>query len=1301
MKEIIQSMDHQQLIDYYEKIEAIATRDSLTGLFTRGELERLVGQKLRDMTTKDSCALFIVDLDNFKVVNDTLGHQTGDHVLGRAAKLLSGMCRAADIVGRLGGDEFVIFLYGNITEDIVRERAQMICDQLQLLLSGDKEICVTASLGVRMAEGEGHTFEQMYHLADMALYKAKKSGKQGYCIYTKDGGWDYISKMKYTPANAIRLRGLLDYIDSGVAMVQMKKRPSFLYVSPAFARMLGMEAGELVQTSLEEIVYPKDVCELEGLLRDQVMEDNQAVSHVFRVMAKDGAMMWWRGHAVRVEYDEKIPVVLLTVTDISELKEQESSLRENNNLFQIALNQNMQGIWEVEFSTRTFRMMGGADYFHGGLMKPADFPQALIESGWISVDSMEEFRAFAEEVYSGRSQGYGNFRIKYKDIAEHKWASFSYRTVQDENGSPIRAVGIIEMIDQEKKGKGADIKGTMMPDGLMSSLVAQLVINLTMDKVINFWIEGREIRRGTEEFTFSKAYKMGMERVFLPEHTSGTPRALSREGLMKAFLEQEKRWMVYEYQRTDETERVGWVSAAIHLYQDPDNEDIHMAVWVSRIDQKRRWERELGVGIFKDPLSKLYTHSTVRKMASALMEEKKSKLSALILVEISGFSRLYAMDTSKKEKSWRAVLAALTLAAGASCIPGQRRKDQFVLFYPEIASEEDIRRRIEQMVLFVRNITSDLGDAAGLRFLVGGVTHRGEEDDSYDMLLRRAELITSRWRNTSGDRIAFAGGEEEKNCYQLMGLRDEDKIRTGDTEVPRPLSEREKNAAFTCLLSLLNADSLEECSRNILSALGEYYEADRTYILVIVEHGHIVTMPHEWTSSGKISIQQAISGSLVSHFPLLMRCAREKKPVFLERRDPEDKRNKKREKKGRRWNFAVFPMEDGESIQGYLCIENARIHALDAALPPLLGECLLKERKRYLKSLGAKEQQVGISGMNIPNFSAYMETIYSFHSDAYHALGAVCLDVPALSAINERQGFEYGRKLLWYIIQTMTDIFGRSMLFRTWDAEFVALCPNTTKEVFRGRCARLRAVLSRRYPRETRMGHTWSDHDFTGKALVDEAREMMRRDKSVGVWGVESLRPSPYQENDLYGKGKISTETVTLYLQPRFHHTTGELTGVVGILQGIGEDGSLTDSSAYLEELKRRGFIRDMDLFLLDKAMYALEEWKKSGLLPVPMTISISEETLFHRTALASFLAVQSRYPLADQGMLKIRIREKAPRHKWDQIQEAERRLHSSGIGFVFAAAESQKKEEGMGLTDSRLGLPVPVEQFLDQYAGK
>ena len=158
-----------------EELQRMATRDALSGLMNRDTLERCIKERLAAMTAEETCALFIVDLDDFKRVNDTLGHQAGDQAIRRAGKVLSGLFRASDIVGRLGGDEFIVLLPGADWSQ-AEALAGRICDQLPGLASKlELGVPVGMSVGVHLFDPAAEPLNQAYQQADVALYAAKRN----------------------------------------------------------------------------------------------------------------------------------------------------------------------------------------------------------------------------------------------------------------------------------------------------------------------------------------------------------------------------------------------------------------------------------------------------------------------------------------------------------------------------------------------------------------------------------------------------------------------------------------------------------------------------------------------------------------------------------------------------------------------------------------------------------------------------------------------------------------------------------------------------------------------------------------------------------------------------------------------------------------------------------------------------------------------------------------------------------------------------------------------------------------------
>lgn len=160
-----------------------AERDALTGLYNREETVTQIRCHLQDRP--ECCgALFMIDTDNFKQVNDSQGHLFGDAVLAELASGMKRLTRGSDIVGRIGGDEFTVFLKDVPDRKLAERKAELFLDMFRHLFEDEKQnIAFSCSIGVAMYPEDGSDFQSLYHCADLALYQAKSRGKNQYVIY--------------------------------------------------------------------------------------------------------------------------------------------------------------------------------------------------------------------------------------------------------------------------------------------------------------------------------------------------------------------------------------------------------------------------------------------------------------------------------------------------------------------------------------------------------------------------------------------------------------------------------------------------------------------------------------------------------------------------------------------------------------------------------------------------------------------------------------------------------------------------------------------------------------------------------------------------------------------------------------------------------------------------------------------------------------------------------------------------------------------------------------------------------------
>lgn len=165
-------------IDNQRKIIWENERDGLTQIYKKDTAEQLIREHME--ATKNIGALMVMDIDFFKGINDTYGHQTGDQAIQFFSHCISSSLRSCDVVGRFGGDEFVVYMMnaGN-SEDVVK-KAEQIRNKVQLAKEENglkEEISVSISIGIALYPDDGNDYHTLFEKADQALYRAKEKGK--------------------------------------------------------------------------------------------------------------------------------------------------------------------------------------------------------------------------------------------------------------------------------------------------------------------------------------------------------------------------------------------------------------------------------------------------------------------------------------------------------------------------------------------------------------------------------------------------------------------------------------------------------------------------------------------------------------------------------------------------------------------------------------------------------------------------------------------------------------------------------------------------------------------------------------------------------------------------------------------------------------------------------------------------------------------------------------------------------------------------------------------------------------------
>jgi len=260
---IVQIEDVTERNRLKSELQDLADHDPLTGLLNRRRFGMELSSRLGDGRDRPGGAVILIDLDGFKEVNDTLGHEAGDQLLVSVAAGLQGAARGKDVVARLGGDEFALLISQATAQDAKRVGQRIVRDLRERAVSGRGALVrhTTASVGIVVySPGTELTGDQLLNDADLAMYEAKDNGGSRCVVYSSDPGRTGASDSH--PSWPDRIRGALE--DEHFA----------LYAQP----ILNLERGDITNFELllrmigvdGEIILPGTflpVAERRGMIR--------------------------------------------------------------------------------------------------------------------------------------------------------------------------------------------------------------------------------------------------------------------------------------------------------------------------------------------------------------------------------------------------------------------------------------------------------------------------------------------------------------------------------------------------------------------------------------------------------------------------------------------------------------------------------------------------------------------------------------------------------------------------------------------------------------------------------------------------------------------------------------------------------------------------------------------------------------------------------------------------------------------------------------------------------------------------
>lgn len=393
----------------YQELMQKATLDQMTGLYNHTNTFDKIEKYTKNEGYGLTHALFMIDIDNFKMVNDRLGHAYGDKTIIEVGNTIKNSFRKNDIVGRIGGDEFMI-LMKDINFEKANAKAQELVDLLQVIAHNEADTVNTScSVGVFVFKANGSSIEQLYLKTDALLYKSKQSGRNTFTIDTdKDENLLSIEENKTnvdeTKGSVLKMKTLFDNLQAGVFMVDVfKDKKTDVFANNGCDAYFAGNPNYLGHTSdgFFNVVYKDDIAALNHFLENDSKKEGRR-TFTLRVWKTKDELTWLNLSTKCLENNSERARLLCIVFDVTHLKMAEEKVADENRAMDFALNNVNACIWEYNIKENKTHYRGNVQFKYGLSDELNDPIETLIKRGTIANRSIDDYRLMYDSIESGQ-----------------------------------------------------------------------------------------------------------------------------------------------------------------------------------------------------------------------------------------------------------------------------------------------------------------------------------------------------------------------------------------------------------------------------------------------------------------------------------------------------------------------------------------------------------------------------------------------------------------------------------------------------------------------------------------------------------------------------------------------------------------------------------------------------------------------------------------------------------------------------------------------------------------------------------
>lgn len=478
------------------ELRTLSQSDALTGLLNRRAVIEQITQLLLTSSASSRHVFIMVDIDKFKMLNDTKGHQFGDRMIAELAQTLKASLREEDIVGRIGGDEFVICLRNMPLNNALEDRIASLCSLLSKRI--DEQTYISSSLGVAVFPKDGITFDALYQKADIALYEAKRLGRNRFVFYQNDmvledwkpfhatpidsggeekeehdktgTGWGLslcdTGEEPNEPAAIRQYIKSLNRVFKELVVLNVTKNQFYIVFAgdniPGLRKDSSMP--EILKDAAQNCVHPEDTLRFLDFfnmqsVRTAFADGERSLCGEFRLLGENG-YYWAETTLVPVEAEDE-DIYLCLVRDITAKKSQLDEQTQRR----VLLGRQMEGecyrtimeqsgtiILEYAKDTNTYYASAPARQFTFVQNTGEKGNHYFLTQNDVHPADWPKTKAVSNSIHEGRSVAGATVRLKKTD-GKYIWCNLALTVLRDEQGGIVRSLITVTDVDKATKDR--------------------------------------------------------------------------------------------------------------------------------------------------------------------------------------------------------------------------------------------------------------------------------------------------------------------------------------------------------------------------------------------------------------------------------------------------------------------------------------------------------------------------------------------------------------------------------------------------------------------------------------------------------------------------------------------------------------------------------------------------------------------------------------------------------------------------------------------------------------------------------